>query len=456
MAADWETISAAACVLSLAAALVLVSYRYVLPFFVSELESTSRYVKGAFAVTSGLSFLVFYLVWAEFGQWVPSVRPAAWHASTIVLLMLMIVVLPLMLDYSYFAEGSGVTNRYKSFFCLLTFGSQMYMFYLVGKLLPRDSPAAPPTFLAACVLRIGFLGISAMALVSGFGAVSALWNVFSRKRIVSEFELVRIRQSIEVSTEQTEAKLRLIKKLEAREAESSGLFARLLGSPSSQEAELAQGDLSELQDQHNSLLADLTSAQAAFDEQHRSKSATGMLFKTFDVVFSIYCLYRICNTAWNLTPFKSESPDPVSQVLALVAGNYDADIDQASWARSIGFMLSGIVILGSLRACLLVLARMSKVLPRLINQQSMALVFALLIGLYNMATAIVVCRNLPSEFGRNIRYNLSASLDQSRFDLWFDSVFLVSCLATVLALFLQQKLAGIELDEMRTDGEKRV
>ncbi|CCG80785.1 Putative uncharacterized protein [Taphrina deformans PYCC 5710] len=455
MACNWETINASTCALSLLALFITLSYKQALPVFISELDSTPRAVKAAFAITSGLSVLVFYLIWAEFGDWIPSIRATVWHSSIISLLVLMIVVLPIMLDYSYFSDGTGITNRYKVFFTLLTFATQLYVFYAIGNILPRDVTKSQ-TFLVACVLRIGFLGISAIALVSAFGAMSACYNLFSRKRIVSEFELARLKQSSDSSAEHIEAKVRLIKKLEAREAETAGIVARFMGSPSSQELVAAQTDLCTLQDLHNSLLADLMAAQAAFDDQNRNKTTGGVLFRAFDVVFVIYCVYRICTTVWNLTPWKSESSDPVSQLLALIAAHYDENIDREMWARSIGFMLSGIVILGSLRACLLVLARMSKVLPRLINQQSMALVFALLIGLYNVATAIVLCRNLPLTFGHSIRNNLGASLDQSRFDVWFDGVFLVSCLLTALILFGQQKLAGLEIDDPRTESEKRV
>lgn len=455
MAINWTVVFESTSVLALLLSLIVVSYRYALPVFISELEATNRPIRLAFSLTSGTSFLVFFLIWAEFGQWISSIRAIAWHTSIIALLTLLIVVLPLTLNFTYFSDGAGLKNRFRIPFALVTYGLQIYLFVMLGKVIPQDETTSQ-SFLTACVLRIGFLGVTAMALVSGFGAISSLWNLSSKRRLVSEFEISRLRQSMEIAQEQLEAKARLIRKLEIRTVESDGLFARLLGAESSADMVTAEADYSDLSDLHNSLLADLIAAQAIFEDQKREKTKIGMLYKTFDVLFSIYCLYRICTTTWSLTPWKSDASDPVSQLLALLVAHYDENIDQESWARSFGFMLSGIVIMGSLRACLLVLARMSKVLPRLINQQSMALVFALLIGLYNMATAIVLCRNLPSEFGKNIRHNLGTSLDQSRFDIWFDSVFLVSCVMTTLILFVQYRVCGVDADDLRSETEKRV
>lgn len=456
MALDWQAVAGLFLILTLSSAFVVLSYRYALPFFIKEVETTPWIVKVAFSLTTGISFLVFFLVWAEFGRWIPSIRSLAWQISISILLVLMILVLPAMLDFNYFSEGTGITNRYRYVFTVLAHLTQLYVFYRIGDFIPTGETTTHP-FLTACVVRVGFLGISAMALVSGFGAVSALWNIFSVKRRVSELEVIRIKQSIEVSHEQMDAKARLLTKLEARQAEENGLFARLLGATSSQEVSFVQAELSDMQDLHNTLIADLTAAQAAFDDQARAKTALGLALKAFDVVFSVYCIYRIFSTTYNLSPWKdSQSSDPISKLLALLAAHYDENIDQESWARMIGFFLSGIVIAGSLRACLLVLAKVSKVLPRLINQQSMAMVFAILIGSYNIATAIVVCRNLPSAYGKNILSNLGASLEQSRFDVWFDLVFLIGVLITGLVLFLQQKLSGVDTTEEVTENEKRV
>lgn len=456
MALSWQLVLEGHIICLLAAVLVVCSYKQVLPFFISDVQETPRLVKSAFALTIGTSFMVFFLVLCEFGQWIPLIRSLAWHVSIWTLLALLIAILPLFLDYTYFSEAAGGTSRYRHCCMALAFGAQLYFFYRIGDFIPQGN-STPQTFLAACVLRVGFLGISSMALVSGFGAVSALWSVFHHKRIVSDFEVVRLRQSISMAHEQIQAKARLLEKLEVRHAQDESILARLIGSSSmSNEFDVVQNDLSHMHDLHNELIADLTSTQAALDEQLRSQTAMGICLKSFDILFSLYCIYRILATVYNLTPWKqTTSIDPVSRFLALLVTHY-GEFDKERMVRLVGFLLSGMVIVGSLRACLLVLAKISKILPRLINQQSMALLFACLMGSYNVATAIVLCRSLPSAYGRNILSNLGTSLDQSRFDIWFDSVFLIGVLVTGLTLFFQRKLSGLDLTDATIESEKSV
>lgn len=443
-------------VLSLGALFIAGSYRHILPFFVNEVHETPKLVKAAFALTSGTSFLVFFLVLCEFGQWIPSIRSLSWHISITCLALLIVVVLPLLLDHYYFSDGTSLSNRDKHCCTVLAFATQLYLFYRIGDFIPTGS-FEPQSFLAACVLRVGFLGISAMALVSGFGAVSAVWSVFTKSRVVSDFEVTRLRQSISSSHDQIATKARSLSKAEARDAQDESLLTRLIGSSTSSEAERLRDELSTLQDLHNTHIADLTSAQAALDYQARAQSVTGIMLNIFDILFSAYCVYRVFATIYNLTPWRQVSSiDPVSRLLSLIVAHYDENIDRETWARMVGLLLSGIVIVGSLRACLLVLARMSKVLPRLINQQSMALLFACLIGSYNVATAIVLCRNLPLAYGRNILSNLGANLDQSRFDVWFDSVFLLGVCSTGIILCIQKKLSGTDSGSIVLENEKSV
>lgn len=180
----------------------------------------------------------------------------------------------------------------------------------------------------------------------------------------------------------------------------------------------------------------------------------GWLTKIFDFLFSLYCLYRIVGTTWNLTPWRSPRSDPISQLIALAATN-NYEIDQEMWARQISFLLSGVVILGSIRAVLLVLAKASRNLPRLINQNSMALAFAIFLGCYNVSVALLLCRNLPTRYSKVIASGLGASIDIGYFDLWFDAVFLGGVTVTTIILWMQKK-AVMERDLESGINEKRL
>lgn len=133
------------------------------------------------------------------------------------LLVLLIIILPLLLCWIYFSEGKLGFSRSALLFTVLSFAIHLFGFYRLGDYIPRPSAAG---LTAACLSRIGFLGISLIAGLSGFGAVSAIWSVFAKKREVTETELIRLRDSINLLTEQSEAKKCQISKVVTRETES--------------------------------------------------------------------------------------------------------------------------------------------------------------------------------------------------------------------------------------------
>jgi hypothetical protein len=461
---DFEQGLAICYLFGLVALFTWLSHRYAIPHYLATAQ-ISTVVQVASSLTLGLSFFLFFLIWAEFGDWVPSARGLAWHATIQCLLVLMVLVVPLLMNYGFFAEGAGVSARYRYLCTLLAQGAQLYLFYRLGDLIPTQSVTQTETqsqeqsFLQACVVRVGILGILTMSLLAGFGAVSAIEQAAVPRRVVTDTEVMRLQEAVRIAEDQLDTKRRLLEKREARDAEVQhrGFVARWLGaaSASSSEAEEMQQGVLAMQELLVSLQADAAAAQATLDDQRAAMTWRGKLFAVLDIAFSIYCVYRIVFTVINLTPFKKQEVDPVSRLLGLIATHYDDQIDKVTLTRQIGFLLSGAMIAGSLRACLISLARLSKVLPHVINQRSMALGFANILGSYNIATAIMLCRTVPSDYSRTILGNLGAALDQSQFEIIFDRCFLLGTLGTTLILYLQRKMSGVTGD-LESGAEKRL
>ncbi|ORY84818.1 Abscisic acid G-protein coupled receptor-domain-containing protein [Protomyces lactucae-debilis] len=452
---DYDKCFAIVYLIGLVASFTWLSYHYAIPHYLAAAQ-IGTLVQATCALTLGFSFLIFFLIWAEFGDWVPSIRALAWQSSIACLLALMVLILPLLMNYGFFSEGTGVSARYRYLCTLLALGAELYLFYRLGDFLP--SQTISHSFLQACVIRVGILGILTMALLSGFGAVSAIEQAVLPRRAVTETEVARLQEAVHMAEDQLEMKVRALEKQEAREAEAQhrGFVARWMGaiSRNSEVEEMRLGVLG-MQELLASLQADAATGQATLDDQQAAKTWRGKLFKVLDVLFSLYCVYRIAFTLYNLTPWKGQALDPVSRVLGLLATHYDEDIDRVTLTRQIGFLLSGVVIAGSLRACLISLARLSKVLPHVINQRSMALGFANILGSYNIATAIMLCRSVPSDYGKTILGNLGAALDQSQFEVIFDRCFILGTFGTTVILVLQRKMGGVSGD-LEAGVEKRL
>ena len=94
-------------------------------------------------------------------------------------------------------------------------------------------------FIEACLERIGIIGISLMASLSGFAAVSSLWQTFGvRHRAVKETDISRKAAGLSATEEMLAAKQSRARALERKMSEGggsspveqSGIVGRVIGS----------------------------------------------------------------------------------------------------------------------------------------------------------------------------------------------------------------------------------
>lgn len=430
-------------------------YRYGLPrLFEDDLATTPRGMRLVAATTTGLSLLVFVLVWSEFGDWPGEVRQLVWPSLMGTLLSLMLLAIPALVNHTYFT-ALGIRRTYVLLCSAGGIGLELFLFYKVGAVLMGDSTAVVPgavarSLLRAAVVRVALFGILAMAILSGFGAASSLYNLLARRRIVTEHECLRLREAVRWHADLVEAKTRSLGRAEAR---AGGAW---YSDP--QTIESARHELVELQEECDGLRADLTALQLQFDDQRRSRTPLGVAGRLFDVFFGLYCIVRVFQSCRNLSPYRAgeDAIDPVTRVITLVLGDGTdpsirawsgaaaAAVDPESLARGVSLLLSLVVVAGSLRACALVLARWSRLLPKVINPRQLMLATAWLIGAYNIATAVVLCRSLPVRYGRLVLGGMGgAEVDRPLLDGWFDAAFLIGCAGTAIVLAVSNRQTDV-------------
>lgn len=118
-----------------------------------------------------------------------------------------------------------------------------------------------------------------------------------------------------------------------------------------------------------SLTHELSDLQRRHAFQQRSRSRTGKLLITIYWFFSLYCIYRIAATTFAHLPFPFRNKssfsqsDPINNVLALLAAYWDPHLDRQAWSRQIGFLLSGVIIAGSLGSVMTTLNMVIRVAP---------------------------------------------------------------------------------------------
>jgi hypothetical protein len=347
-------------------------------------KSTRRRLAAiTFSTTIGLAIVLGELILSEIADVVSAeARDTALRVVVPTLLVLLVLLIP-FLEIQSLLAGSGICSfqrssrgrfpRWAWTLQAVGFGIWLFVFWSIGKAVPRQGEASdfesflysraakvrgsfdatgmsiasrwrggdattladewnPDVLARACLERIGVIGISLMALLSGFASVSSPWHMFTdttrrRKRPVTEADLTRTQTGLDTTGELLMTKrhrLRTLQRKSAATADSNasvgsqGVMGKMIGSlkgsisgPSGEAAEIKalQMEISGLETMEANLQSSVASLKSRQAAQARAGTAMGRLLSIPAYVFSIYCVYRILATS--LTSFRRlYYPDP--------------------------------------------------------------------------------------------------------------------------------------------------
>jgi len=77
----------------------------------------------------------------------------------------------------------GISRGYRIFIPFLPFLVFIYLFYQLGSFLPSSNPThfwriSTRSLTEECVLRVGAMGVTIMAILTGFGSICASWETY--------------------------------------------------------------------------------------------------------------------------------------------------------------------------------------------------------------------------------------------------------------------------------------
>ncbi|KAK4547579.1 hypothetical protein LTR36_000536 [Oleoguttula mirabilis] len=324
-------------------------------------------------------------------------------------------------------------------------------------------------FTEACLERIGIIGISLMASLSGFAAVSSLWQTFGvRHRTIREADIARKEAGLNATAEMLGAKQSRLRALQRKISEASpsgqpGFMGRMIGSmrggsSDAQELKALQMEVSGLEAMRFTLSSALSNLRTRYAEQERSRTRSGKLLNVFNTAFAVYCAYRIGATSlsslrrWWQPTHSFATSDPINNVLALLTTHWDSNLDRAAWSRQISFLLSGVMLLASFSAVLQTFRLFARFAPSLLQhaQTSLPLIISQVAGTYVISSALLLRSNLPAEVGGVISEALGAPLEGGFVEGWFEGWFLVAVGLTATGILIGRKVGGGE--EWDDDG----
>ncbi|KAK9476503.1 Abscisic acid G-protein coupled receptor-domain-containing protein [Lipomyces japonicus] len=447
------------------------------PFFYASTTSASILIRAVFNLCLATAGVIAELVLCEISDWVSAgPRFIAWKVTTTILLVLLIVVIPVLLSYHWFSDSAGFVKRFIHVFTALSFSAWLYFFFRLGDYLPPPKHVEGSfwkytlSFNEECLARVGLIGVSTMAVLSGFGAVSAPYASFTSKpRIISELDISRVRNGIESTEELIQFKESTMKTLQQRLLEkqknsSTNLMSKMVSTfrADSDEKEFSSSrlELEGLYAMKRSLNGDLRELTRRYTEQQQSKTLLGKIYKSIYFLFAIYCVYRIVATVISRNPFRRHNSsfsqsDPITHVLALLAQYWDPDLNRQAWARQIGFLFSGIIFTGSISSVLSTFNMISKAVPRALERANFALLAAEILGTYAISTSIMLRSSLPKDMSTAVTSALGAPLDTAFVDRLFDALFLLATFISGAGLYVVRRFFYEEiLEEDMLEGGK--
>jgi len=144
-------------------------------------------IRSVFVTTFGLSLSLLQLcLWEINGSLDSDSRGLAWKLVVRALLADLILIIPLLASYSLLEKvgSQNLSRGYRLLLPLLPYTLLMYLFYQLGSLLPLPEKkgyfwrSESRSLTEECVLRVGAMGVTLMAVLSGFGSVCAGWETY--------------------------------------------------------------------------------------------------------------------------------------------------------------------------------------------------------------------------------------------------------------------------------------
>eukprot|EP01125_Pyxidicula_operculata_P019107 TRINITY_DN689_c6_g1_i2.p1 TRINITY_DN689_c6_g1~~TRINITY_DN689_c6_g1_i2.p1 ORF type:complete len:467 (-),score=52.60 TRINITY_DN689_c6_g1_i2:99-1499(-) len=419
-----------------------------------DFELQSRIPVILFSTTFMLSASMFELVIFEIlGVMSDTSRWFLWKFSLILMLTLLIIVFPFYMCYLFFRELLSV--RTAALFALLCTIAFTYGFWKIGDPFPILGQQCGYLSLEMGISRVGLIGVSVMAFLSGFGAVEfPIQNISDLMRdakIVDE-QYLQAKQNLDKYCKEIlsfKKKLFLLKRNPNSGGESSSSFFKIfdtvkeylplsMGSSSSSNSSTSS-QIKSLEHQiklrenaRTELFLDINDLCYEKAKIKFSRSWEGRFFNLSGYMFSVYCAYKIFMSTINIVFDRKSTTDPVTRGLSILLSVFQVDIDTQFWSQYISFIMIGIMTFSTFRGILKRFLAIFHTYSSSMTSNYFALLLAQVMGMYFVSCILLIRMNLPLEY----RAIITQVLGDMKFDFyhrWFDFLFIPSAL---LCLFL--------------------
>lgn len=448
-------------------------------FFASLLyrdyEVKHHYIQVLFAMTFAASSSMFVLVLATLaGALEPTVRAMAWKVDHWTLITLGYLILPMCFAWTSIRTIVGGSHRLAFAGSVTVLPPFWYAIFLSGTLIGIDSMGLSADLLMA---RLGVLGVTVVATLSGFGAVNFPFNsMHSCLRPVTQQQVADVeqrllwtmtmignkkRQALNMQ-QQEEAKRSTMLSKDQHLSFAQRIAANLLRAPWVALKALsgtASGD--SVAAEQRRLLTEIQALEALSRElfvelddlirarlcELKARTMLGRILNVLGWCCSAICVYKIAMSSVHLLLRRgtAQADDPATRLLNMLLVHLDLPLDASYWVPVLSMIFVGYLAFANTRQFIHRLLAVFRMMSTSVTSHSLALLLSEIMAMYFAACVLLTLRFVP----RQDRADLLAMIgevDLSFVHLHFDYVFLVSSLCSLAVFVLGSWLKGGTLD----------
>ncbi|RZF41019.1 hypothetical protein LSTR_LSTR002651 [Laodelphax striatellus] len=417
-------------------------------FFVKQLfrdyEVHNRFVQLIFSVTFSLSCTLFELIIFEIiGVFESSSRYWYWNIFLYAILIMLIVIIPFYIGYSILSNISYVKEKLIRPLSVLVWLVYIYLFWKLGDPFPILSPKQGILSIEQGISRVGVIGVTVMALLSGFGAVNYPYTSMAYfMRPVTSADVLSIEKRLLQTMDMIIVKkkrIALAKRAASSRGGGQGIWGMLktvaVNTSSSENIWQLKQEISALELLSRQLFLEAHDTRTMRERLDWARTWRGKYFNVLGCFFSIYCIWKIFISAFNIVFDRVGKIDPVTRGMEIAVHWIGFNIDVAFWSQHVSFFLVGCIVITSIRGLLLTLTKFFYAISSSKSSNIIVLVLAQIMGMHFVSSVLLMRMNMPPEY-RSIITAVLGDLQFGFYHRWFDLIFFISAVSSLAFLYI--------------------
>jgi hypothetical protein len=414
-------------------------------------------------------FLFIYLIPPGHFSYYSS-RQILWRVDMITLICMLLAVMPYY--HSYTILSLRLRPSKAAVGGALALAGFTYAFWQLRWLAPAVPSSAVPLRrfgMLEAIGRVGALGVTLVAVLSGYGSVSVPFSYISLFiRPVERAEIDAMESQLQATQNSIAEKRRNVAQIKEEMEYSNGRAASggggggKIGRPgpslwgritsivipsagrrnSQQLLSQLEAEISSLEALRQALFADVIELKRERQRALVARTIYGHVQNFLGYVLSLYCLYRMFASTKALFLGEDTSSDPVSRSLGFVLGFFSGGavkLNVSVFSQYLTLIFIGFISVTSLRGFMKHLTRFFSILGGNSRGHGKTLVLLLteLLGFYTISTLLLLRRQLPERYRDSVTAAIGGELEFGLYHKAFHALFLVSASVSVVLFWSQ-------------------